>query len=189
MLWMPRLHDETNSQKVPPLTRVQYGHLKAWEAGSYVNDLTTGPPSELEPEKLTRIALEGCSGGAFFPGIEAGFIMKDEGIYVSPFRLDVTKLKPGQITAGNALPWQADFLACTWESHGGGGNGIGWWPAQRPDHVFLETAPTGTQVDWAAGVTAGFEDMVAKWHKLGILVEKVVAGTIRVVEVERTLPR
>jgi hypothetical protein len=187
-LWMPRLHDETNSDKVLALTRVQYGYLAAWAAGTYTNDLATPPPPDPEPDALTRVALQECSGGAFFPGIEAGRIMKDSGTYDSAYRI-AAAVKPGQITQGNALPWQADFLACRWEAHGGSGNGLAWWPAQRPDHVIPEANPTGPPLDWDRGISGdlGPDGLVKAWHKLGVVVERVVNGQAIMMETERIL--
>jgi hypothetical protein len=179
---MPRLHDETNSRQVLPLTRTQYQVLQKWAAGQFVNDLNNPPPAEPLPDALDRAALEACSGGAFFPGIEVGRIMKDPAIYSEPFRLMAAALKPGQLTQGNALPWQADFNACTWE----GQSFIGWWPAQRPDHVLPEAAPTGPALDWDRGIT-GDLGLVNDWHRLGIVVPRTVGTTTMQVETERTL--
>jgi hypothetical protein len=175
---MPRLHDETNSDQVLPLTKTQYATLQQWAAGNYVNDLGQSPPPELLPDALDRIALESCAGGAFFPGIEAGRIMKQKEIYSEAFRLNVNKLKPGQITQGNALPWQADFYECRWE----GQSFIGWWPAQRPDHVRPEADQTKTK-DWIRGIGSDVA-MARDWHHLGVVVRK--AGPPEVfVETER----
>ncbi|WP_165065755.1 LodA/GoxA family CTQ-dependent oxidase [Paludisphaera rhizosphaerae] len=188
-LWMPRLHDETNSQQVLPLTRVQYGYLAAWADGTYTDDLTSPPPDDPGPEGLTRTVLRACSGGAFFPGIEAGRIMKDPATYAAPFRIDAAVVKPGQITQGNALPWQADFYACRWEPHGGGGNGLAWWPAQRPDHVLPEAAPAGPPLDWDRGISGdlGPDGLVKAWHRLGVIVERIISGQAMMVETERVL--
>jgi hypothetical protein len=185
---MPRLHDETNSRKVLPLTRIQYEFLLRWADGDFINDLNETQPPEPLPDALDRLALESCSGGAFFPGIEAGRIMKEANRYVEPFRLnaDPAVLKPGQITEGNALPWQADFYACQWEQHGT--IGIGWWPAQRPDHVLPESAPTLPQ-DWDRGISGDLGDngMVKSWHKLGIVARRTTPdGKTIFVETERT---
>ena len=165
--WMPRLHDENNDSRVLPLTTVQVTMLQRWAAGNFTGDLQNPPTPPLLPDALDRAALESCSGGAFFPGIEAGRLMLDPLTYGEPFRI-VPTMKPGQITAGNALPWQADFEACTWEMQGF----IGWWPAQRPDHVRPESSPT-VFMDWARGISgvqdATDRDMVDGWHRLGIV--------------------
>jgi hypothetical protein len=183
---MPRLHDETNSEQVLPLTRTQYAMLEKWAAGTYVNDLGHSLPAELIPDALDRVALQACSGGAFFPGIEAGRIMKQADIYSEAFRLNANVLKAGQITQGNALPWQADFSACAWEPQ----SFIGWWPAQRPDHVLREASPTIPK-DWARGLGSDL-DMVKHWHRLGVVVKRTNPTGEVFVETERDptfLPR
>jgi hypothetical protein len=111
--------------------------------------------------------------------------MKRTDIYKEPFRLDADKLKPGRITQGNALPWQADFNACRWESQ----SFIGWWPAQRPDHVLPEANPT-LPLDWDRGISGdlGDQGMVKAWHLLGIVVGKTDAnGNTIFVETQRKL--
>ncbi|CAO3401855.1 LodA/GoxA family CTQ-dependent oxidase [Azospirillum palustre] len=107
------------------LTVTQYDMLVRWAAG----DFKTGTPVEVEgditPEGLDRAALEACAGGAFYPGIEAGWITRNPASYVAMGRLDPTKFAAGDLTKRMAVPWQADFFECnTW-----------WWPAQRPDFV------------------------------------------------------
>jgi hypothetical protein len=182
--WMPRLHDENNDRRVLPLTPSQYTFLKQWAAGDFVGDLSGPVPVELFPDALDRVALQSCSGGAFFPGIEAGRIMKDPANYSAPFRLDASALKPGEITAGNALPWQADFHACAWE----GSSFIGWWPAQRPDHVRPEADPT-VFMDWDRGITGvldnGDRDMMDGWSRLGIVRRRITTSGELLVETER----
>jgi hypothetical protein len=177
---MPRLHDETNSKAVLPPTRTQYAVLKKWEAGNFVNDWGQPQPPELPPDALDRMNLQSCSGGAFFPGIEAGAIMKQVNNYVEPFRLDATVLQPGQITQGNALPWQADFYACAWEPQ----SFIGWWP----DHVRTSLGSDETE-DWDRGIN-NYEGMVANWHRLGVVVPKQDAsgGTIFVEDEWQQIP-
>jgi hypothetical protein len=183
-LWMPRLHDENNDHHVLPLTASQYTFLKQWAAGNFVGDLNDPAPVEFLPDALDRTALQGCSGGAFFPGIEAGRIMKNPATYSSPFRIDATSFKPGAITAGNAVPWQADFHACAWEPS----SFIGWWPAQRPDHVRPEATPTVFK-DWARGITGVLDDdatdMIDGWSRLGIVRRRVTTSGEIFVETER----
>lgn len=163
---MPRLHDQTNSSQVLPLTKTQYGILQQWAAGNYVNDLGGLIPRQQNPDIIDRLALEACAGGAFFPGIEVGRIIKNPDIYSEAFRLNHNALKPGQMTQGNALPWQADFYACAWEMQ----SFIGWWPAQRPDHVRPEADPTKFK-DWIRGI-GGDRELARDWNRLGIVVKK-----------------
>lgn len=155
--WMPRLHDENNDARVLPLTSVQYTVLQRWAAGEFIGDLGQPPQPELLPDALDRVALESCSGGPFFPGIEAGRIMQRPGTYGAPLRI-ATHTRPGELTAGNALPWQADFHACAWEMQGF----IGWWPAQRPDHVRPEDSPTVFK-DWTRGISGCRMQPIATW--------------------------
>ncbi|MCW9018603.1 MAG: LodA/GoxA family CTQ-dependent oxidase, partial [Kangiellaceae bacterium] len=87
--------------------------------------------------------LANLTGGAFCPGAEAGWIMRNPGIYAKPYRIfgnrnyfpigtgrlpgrapfqppaltlkgDISGgLEPGDITKFSALPWQADFNECS----------------------------------------------------------------------------
>ncbi|MET3355538.1 UNVERIFIED_ORG: hypothetical protein ABID33_003460 [Xanthobacter viscosus] len=107
------------------LTVTQYDMLVRWTKG----DFKTGTPVQVDnritPEGLDRAALEACAGGAFYPGIEAGWITRNPASYVAMGRLDPAKFVAGDLTKRMAVPWQADFFECnTW-----------WWPAQRPDYV------------------------------------------------------
>ena len=169
---MPRLHDDNDTPgKVLSLTRVQYRHLTNWATGQFVD----GTPADKEfvCDAMDRIALEACSGGAFYPGMEAPRIMSDPSKYVASCRLDPTKLKPGKVTEGLAVPWQADFFECQAD----GDNA--WWPATRPDKVFasVPTKPVDSQSEemqrWDAGVNS-MGSMVKRWHKLGIIRRKKV---------------
>jgi hypothetical protein len=180
---MPRLHDETNSENVLPPTKAQYQALQSWVAGNFVNDLNERPPPEPLPDGLDRMALEACTGGPFFPGIEAGRIMREAQRYLGPFRLDPAQLGPGRVTEGNAVPWQADFLLCRF----GDRTELGWWPAQRPDKVLVDVASEDLK-RWARRVES-FADMVEHWHELGVVVPRQAPDGTRVfVESERLLP-
>jgi hypothetical protein len=178
-VYMPRLfnHDPYNgdtAKNVLALTPLQYVQFQQWAADNFVS---AAPEPEFLCDALTRIALEACSGGAFYPGMEAPRILcgsaqqagvKDVYHDELAFRIDPAKAAPGEITAGLARPWQADFHACAMERDNA------WWPATRPDLVLIEKP--GRPVDsmseemyvWSESVQSG-EDMVASWHKLGIL--------------------
>ena len=110
------------------LTRTQYQLMKRWAAGDFDPDWAGAPQmrDSVTPEGLDRAALEACTGGAFYPGIEGGWIFRNPEAYAEPFRFDPKKLGPGDVTKRMALPWQADFFECN--TH--------WWPAQRPDEVL-----------------------------------------------------
>ncbi|HEY5853555.1 MAG TPA: LodA/GoxA family CTQ-dependent oxidase [Aldersonia sp.] len=195
---MPRMHDDTNDPgEVLPPTRVQYLILDKWVAGHFVNDWPEERhPGELLPDALDRAALQGCSGGAFYPGIEAGRIMADADRYSEPYRLDADALEPGAITEGNALPWQADFHLCRDDSPNPPKADedepyLAWWPAQRPDMVFVDLASfdSGQREYWARGVD-DMADMVRDWHRLGVVAERPGAdGRPVYLETERRLPR
>jgi hypothetical protein len=184
------------------LTRTRYEMMRKWAEGQFEADWKGEPkPSrKITPEGLDRAALENCSGGPFFPGIEAAWIMRNPSVYAEPFRFDHQQLAAGDVTKRSALPWQADFFEC--REH--------WWPAQRPDEVLtLETYnqlkeldqklakldPKGaafrdlkTQIDdlwrqrapWARGLPedapAGDNAMVKDWHRLGFLVSQTKDG-------------
>ncbi|HEX3621702.1 MAG TPA: LodA/GoxA family CTQ-dependent oxidase [Acidimicrobiales bacterium] len=181
---MPRLHNTDYvafPNAVLRLTPTQYAVMQRWAAGRFVNDLDHPPaPVELLPDALDRVALEACSGGPFFPGIEVGRVMADPHTYSAPFCVDPAANGAGQLTAGNAVPWQADFLACSVDAQ----PQLGWWPAQRPYQVFTKPDAVASQF-WHRGVT-GFLGMVDEWHRLGFVVQARRAdGTTVFVESER----
>jgi hypothetical protein len=209
---MPRLHDDDkNPNQVLPLTSVQYEHMQNWASGAFTNtdpaNTAVNGGGEFICEAMDRIALEACSGGAFYPGMEVPRIVKDRDIYIAPFRFD-PKTKPGEITMGLAVPWQADFFECQMD----GDNA--WWPATRPDKVIVlekgEVLDVGIMSDvmsermeeWDNNV-ADMDDMVEKWHRLGIVKRVPVDPAPRIadrdpgsatagflyVEEERTLDR
>ena len=116
--------DPPNAQHVY-LLEWQLEHLQQWQNGHFV----AGAPVPEEPaaQRLTRSVLGAAVGKGFFPGIEAGILLKDAGIYSQPFdfRLSHDVVEAGWLTALMALPWQADFLKCE----------DAWWPSQRPDYA------------------------------------------------------
>jgi L-Lysine epsilon oxidase N-terminal/L-lysine epsilon oxidase C-terminal domain len=180
---MPRLNDDEDTGDVFPLPPTMYNAMRLWSLGQFIND--AAPELENEPETLTRIALEACAGGPFFPGIEAGRIMREASRYMpnEAFRLSPDQVKPGEITQNNAVPWQADYHECRWEE-GSAANPkrLGWWPAQRPDDVLTST---GTDpVPWARGIPDSGEGLVDNWHRLGF-VKEVPPGSGIFLEQER----
>ncbi len=113
------------------LTRLQYARMERWTKGAIEQGTTVVPEDDglqAEPARLTRCALEACAGGAFFPGIEMTAIVRDPSLYGEPFRIDHSRVGPGDITKYMACPWQADFYECR----------DAWWPAQRPDTVITD---------------------------------------------------
>jgi hypothetical protein len=175
MLWS----DYYTEGKNQCLTRVQFNIMKKWKNGHFHSDW--GKPSEsisISPEGLDRSALESCVGAAFYPGIEAGWMLRDVYPFIEPFRLDQTNLEAGDITKQMALPWQADFNDCAQDEQGD--LNLGWWPGQRPDDVYPEAG--GPQVPWTRDLVNGKAQMVKNWHLLGFVVKK--GG--KYVETERT---
>ncbi len=204
------------------LTDTQYFFLQQWADGWFHDDAPVADPTG----DLTRAVLENCVGGAFDPGIEMTWIARDQAIYKEPFRISarfvpngplsldfnpMRGMEPGDITRYMAIPWQADFNQCAAQPLDG--RTLWWWPAQRPEFVYLPPEPrlaaaampsppderTGRQVAW---IGTDFDqlgadyisfaknmDMVRHWHELGFVFEKESDGKRRFVEVERRLRR
>jgi len=216
---------DTLTSKYLRLTDTQFFFMQQWAAGWFRNEVATSD----QAAALTRGVLENCVGGAFSPGIEMGWISRNTAIYQDddPLRInarlvvdgplsagfDPRQMEPGDVCRYMAVPWQADFNECS--SQPMDGRVIWWWPAQRPEFVYLEPpapravttaeAPpppdlrSGQQVAW---VGTDFDqlrndfisfaddvDMVRYWQGLGFVMEKTVHGKLRFVEVARTLPR
>ena len=76
------------------VTPSQYENFEHWRDGKFD---VGAPASGISPEGLDRAALQSCSGGAFFPGMEAGWMIRNPDIYDEPFRLKPigTTLNPG----------------------------------------------------------------------------------------------
>jgi L-Lysine epsilon oxidase N-terminal/L-lysine epsilon oxidase C-terminal domain len=182
---MPKLPDDLDpTTPGVSLTPVQYRRMERWANGTFDADWPGAPPvptvlDELpaaeQPHALDRAALQGCVGGGFFPGIEVGRLMVDEGTYdpQRPFRVKA-ELAPGALTARMAVPWQADFHDCSLE------DGADWWPGQRPNQVRRGA----TQAEWMLR-TWTRKDMVDHWSQLGFVVEKKTGTRIEYIEDER----
>jgi L-lysine epsilon oxidase C-terminal domain/L-Lysine epsilon oxidase N-terminal len=181
---MPKLPASTQADNLVALTEVQYKKMEKWARGEFEPDWSGQEPVPLAVDKLAvedrphgldRAALEACVGGGFFPGIEVGRIMLQEGTYdrQRPFRINA-QLPAGTLTANMAVPWQADFRDCEFE------DGLDWWPGQRPNQVWRgNTRDAWVPADWTR------ERMVQDWSKLGFVVRET--GTNRFVESERSL--
>ena len=213
------------------LTDTQYFFLQQWAEGWFVDE----PDGTDAPQALARAVLDNCVGGAFSPGIEMTWISRNVAIYDprdplprinaelpanGPLRLDFdpARMQPGDISRYMAVPWQADFNECSSQTmkmdHQ---RVVWWWPAQRPEFVYLDptraggaqalratpepTLDTGGQVPWIGtdfdqnrGDYIKFDGdllMVQYWSQLGFVMRKAVGGdpAERYVEVARTLPR
>ncbi|MFZ3358325.1 MAG: LodA/GoxA family CTQ-dependent oxidase [Xanthobacteraceae bacterium] len=109
------------------VTALQYQRLQAWVTKNF----KPGPrhparPSTVadQPGLLTRAALDACTGGPFYPGIEMTVVARSAKAYSEAYRI-ADNLAAGDISKFMSVPWQADFFECN--TH--------WWPAQRPDSV------------------------------------------------------
>lgn len=139
------------------LTPSQYALLQIWVEGGYVRDWNQSRSEEIAkitPAGLDRAALEACTGGAFYPGIEAGWLLRNPDAYSEPFRLSHDRLRPGYATRHMACPWQADFFEC--REH--------WWPAQRPDEVL--TTEVYRRLRQLEDQMAGLEHESTEYRKL-----------------------
>ncbi len=209
------------TSKYLTLTETQYFFLQQWADGYF----DPGPAPPPHPgEQLTRAVLENCVGGAFSPGIEMTWISRDPAIYTEPFRIRVRPsppdplslgfdplagMEPGDLCRYMAVPWQADFNECS--SQPIDGRIFWWWPAQRPEYVYLppvlrvgamrlepspeigqQVAWIGTDYDQNAPNYISFADdleMVLLWDQLGFVYNIGSADDPHFVEVERRLPR
>jgi len=188
---MPLLHsdggDTGDAALKLTLTITQFETMRRWSAGQFTASNSPLPPTpagRVTAAGLDRAALEAAVGGAFFPGIECGWIVREPRLYVAPFEFrfrvaqnenDLTGLSPGDVTKRSACPWQADFNQC----------GENWWPAQRPNQVRL-SATANTYADWDFGI-ADDMGMVQNWHELGVVIKDPMTDTY--FEAERNLPR
>jgi len=148
------LIDGTLTSSYLRVTDTQYFFLQQWAAGYFVNEPEAEPAAGQAPNplSLTRRILENCVGGAFSPGIEATWIVRNRAIYQpdDPFRINAAAptdgplklgfnpgaMEPGDLTRYMAIPWQADFNECS--SQPIGDRVLWWWPAQRPEFVYLD---------------------------------------------------
>jgi hypothetical protein len=170
---MPRMwSDLYPNGKNGTLTPLQYQVMQAWKDNQVIDDWQgiPGPVDAITPEGLDRAALEPCVGGAFYPGIEASWHLRDRLPFIEPFRLDAAAVNPGDVTAQMSLPWQSDFLDCAVES-GNIGQELTWWPAQRP--IDVRQTPSGPPITWARAFDGSSEsdlgpgEMVVDWWRLG----------------------
>jgi hypothetical protein len=183
---MPRqLGDDTGSSQDAiarlAVTRTQYGLLRNWANGQFVSNTQLPRPAIITPHGLDKAQLLGAAGGAFYPGIEVGWQIRNAALYIEPFRINLQatsqywgetqQIGPGHFSRQMAVPWHADFNDCSKSGQ------YTWWPTQRPDDVFTSTTSTTTST-WArsdngfthGGNNANHEDMVEVWYKFGFVV-------------------
>ena len=87
------------------MPRLQHEILTKWKNGEFYDDFSEREEMtitrledialEHQGESLTRAALERCSGGAFHPGVEMTWPLRQEALYSDelPFRIAVSKRK------------------------------------------------------------------------------------------------
>ena len=189
----PRLRNVRRGMSGPgdvlPLPATQYKVMQAWAEGDFINDLGQAlPDDELLPRCADPDGPGVVRGGALDPGFEVSMaVLFDGANYLEgePFRLSHAAVRPGEVTQFNAVPWQADFLACRWEElDGPWPRWLGWWPAQRPDDVYPTLGAT-EMLPWARGLSDDYQDMIDKWDRLGFVVDRGATGAPFFVEQER----
>jgi hypothetical protein len=172
------------------VTSRQRTMLQQWVNGSFQSAADGARPPPNAAEILDRACLARCVGGGFFPGIEAGTILRLRTLYSEFARLTrghftdmdgaVRQLQPGMISQRMACPWQADFTECL----------KNWWPAQRPDLAGrLGNGAPGPR--WDRGILVGNDEenpqshlnMVQRFARLGVIVKDESTGNF--VEVGR----
>ena len=186
---MPRLRDANDNWSRNGLdnsgftvTATQYLMLHNWSTGNVdtagPHGKPPGPADDITPDGLDRAALMSCVGGAFFPGIEAGWFLESSSAVQMDGRdyLRIARdqllfgepIEAGDVTKHLAVPWQADFSACTRY----GTESPGWWPSARPNEVNV---PGEGRQPWDRRVASGgdrYLQMAEQWWKLGFVVEE-----------------
>lgn len=175
---MPELPgDERRSQEghdwaLPSVTKLQFSLLEKWRDGDFdpdpdgVYDYVHFDSLKIaeQPAALDSAALEGSCGTPFYPGIESWNVLQLKALYSSPLRIN-PDVKPGDLTMGNALPWQSDYLDCN----------DGWWPIQRPNHVTRngKVQQPWAPDEWVNGENGEqYSEMVENWWRLGFILSK-----------------
>ena len=109
--------------------------LKQWADGLFIDEQTEDiVPPPMYPgagAALDRGALAAALGGAFCPGGEASWIMRNPAIYSSAYRIHASPtvsqgelsqaggatlkdgIEPGDLTKYSGVPWQSDFNECS----------------------------------------------------------------------------
>ncbi len=129
----------TAASKFLRLTDTQLFILRQWAAGKFINEkLEELPPQPQQPGmEIDRGSLGNMLGGAFCPGGECCWIIRNPAIYKEAYRIHhasytpgglsqpavvgggstpsnlAAGLEPGDLTKYDAVPWQADFNECS----------------------------------------------------------------------------
>ncbi len=174
----PMLGDDTewpseSTHQWLAVTTEQYRHLGNWAKGDFADDfdaVSVEPatiediPLQQRPAALDRAHLETMSGGAFHPGIEVSWTVRQQSMYDGLYRikhLPSTELDygpeltpavalsaegptqgaaAGDLSKWMALPWHADALRCA-SGYQQFIDPYLWtfWPTRAPDHVLRES--------------------------------------------------
>jgi hypothetical protein len=168
------------------LTATQYEILRRWSVGHFVDDWRDAPAAAdaaITPDGLDCAALQAAVGGAFFPGIEVSWLIRDPAIYAEPFRIrHIPDIRAGHFTRQMAVPWQADFFDCAKDTVTYSASAdpslqstdvMTWWPTHRPDDVIARGA--ADRVAWARRADGAEIDtkqaFLAAWSQLGFVVD------------------
>ncbi|ESY55557.1 MULTISPECIES: LodA/GoxA family CTQ-dependent oxidase [unclassified Mesorhizobium] len=177
------------------VSEVQYQMLKTWSGGNADLDWTGSPPGvnpqDITPYGLDEASLSNAVGGAFYPGIEMGWLSTKPGVYKAPLRFELGKqvgrfavpgskdssrdvfVEAGAFSQQMAQPWHADFRECKREPDQNRPGFLAWWPVQRPDHVFARG--TDQYVNWIRKNTATDmlepEELVEQWFTRGFVID------------------
>lgn len=131
----------TAPSKFLRLTDTMLFLLKQWAEGKFINEVQEGISAPPYPPtagaQLDQGVLAAGLGGAFCPGGETGWIIRNPAIYKSAYRIHhssnvttgslsqpaivnpdtpanlATGLEPGDLTKYSGVPWQADFNECS----------------------------------------------------------------------------
>jgi hypothetical protein len=123
------------SSKFLRLTDTMLFLLRQWADGLFIDEQAEGiVPGPMHPgagAALDRGALAAALGGAFCPGGEASWIMRNPAIYSAAYRINPSAavsqgeltqagdaklehgLEPGDLTKYSGIPWQSDFNECS----------------------------------------------------------------------------
>lgn len=185
------------------LTATQYEVLRRWSEGHFDgdwNDEPAPPDATVTADGLDRAALQAAIGGAFFPGIEVSWLIRNPAVYAAPFRIRHHEtIKAGHFTRQMAVPWQADFFDCSKDTITYNTSApdpalqltdvMTWWPTHRPDDVLIRSS--SDRVSWARDSDGADidtkEKFLIEWRRLGFVVD-TAGDRSRFEEVDRSEP-
>ena len=153
----------------------QYKRMERWAKGKFDADWPGAEPlpspstncrSRIGRRRSTARRWNRVSAGLSFRESRPAGVCSIETTYDKqrPFRINA-KLPPGALTAGMAVPWQADFNDCNSE------DGADWWPGQRPNEVRRGQDIPMILRYWTP-IIGSSTDMVKSWSQLGFVVER-----------------